>query len=252
MSENEPEKPKRGWGCLQWSVVLVVLALIASNFVPTYGLTTVKALQMKGSSNARQIIGYLVFYASEHEGHYPDFGKDPSKLTSNEAFRDLIRAVVVDEFTLDETIFSCPRSAFIADKKLGEAPDFKLALTPGENHWMMMAGSDNTSASNSLLVMENAFEAVWPPKWLPYTETPSSSKSWFSDRRLPPPRERGRSWPSNTIILGRNDASVEVVKLEEKNGLLHLPSYLRFKDDPTSVIKILDVEVENPGTSSSP
>lgn len=65
MPANEPEKAKKGCGCLAWTVVLVVGALMASLFVPAYGLITPKANQMKASSNARQIVGLLMTYASD-------------------------------------------------------------------------------------------------------------------------------------------------------------------------------------------
>lgn len=252
MSENEPEKPKRGWGWLQWSVALMALLFLAAYFMPVSKEISVKGVQMKGCSNARQIIGLLLTYASDHEGHYPDFGKDPSKLTSNEVFRDLIRAMAADVLILDETIFSCPQSPFVGDKKLGQAPDFNQALQPGENHWMMVSGLGNDSPSRTPVVLENAAEVVWPPKWLPYKEEPSKSfiQRLLSLGRLSSP---GRSWKNKKIIICMNDASAEPISLKEKDGLMHLSeSYLRAIAVPPSGLKILDIEVEIPRTSSAP
>lgn len=243
MSENEPEKPKRGWGWLQLGVVLVVLSLIACYFISSSQVISVQAWQTQGCMKARQITGMLLTYASDHDGHYPDFGKDPSKLTSNEVFRDLVRVLAADGLTVDETTFSCPQSAFVGDKNLGQAPDFKEALRPGENHWMMIAGLRNDSRSP--LLLENAVEAPWPPKWLPYAEPSNSSTSWFLGGKKSPPR--GRSWQGNTIIISHNDTSADVVKLVKKDGLMHLPErYLKPNDETPSEFKILDIEVPSP------
>jgi hypothetical protein len=232
MIENEPEKPKKGWGCLQWGVVVVTVFFVASFFVPSYGLVTEKALQMKGGSNARQIVGLLLAYASDHHGHYPDHGKDLSKLSSNEAFRSLVS----EELVLDEMIFSCPESRFVPDKNIGVPPDYSEALQPGENHWMFVAGLSNTSTSHYPLVIEDAAYAAWPSTWLPYAKPYFS----FSDqRRLP-----GMAWKDGKIIVAFNDASVQTVKLELRNGLLHLPeSFLKPPGkEPLPDLKVLDVE----------
>lgn len=125
MNLNEPEKPKKSWGCLLWGVVLVIGGLLLILFMPVYGAITPRANQMKGSSNARQIIGLLLTYASDHNGLYPDAEVNPVTgkvpLTSNEVFRALIH----EGWVQDESIFSCPTSSFIADGQLGNAPDYK-------------------------------------------------------------------------------------------------------------------------------
>lgn len=235
MSENEPEKPRKGWGCLQWGVVVgvvVVVCLLAVNSIPSYGPITPKANKMKAGSNGRQIVSLLMTYASENNGFYPDHGKDLSKLTSNEVFRALFQEAMVQ----DETIFGCPGSPMKPDKNIGSAPGFEQALMPGENHWMMVAGLRDDSPAHYPLVMENAADASWPPKWLPYPEPFFSS----SGTR----RSRGMAWKKREIIVVFNDASVQTVKLELKDGMLHLPeSFLKPEGkEPLPEFKILDVE----------
>lgn len=240
MIENEPEKPQKGWGCLEWIVVLVVLALAVYNSVPSYGLITARSQQMKGSSHARQITGLLLTYASDNSGHYPDFGKDLSKLTSNQAFHELVKEGLVQ----DETIFSCPGSPFTSDKDVGLAPDYAKALTPGENHWMLVAGLQNNSPAHYPVVMENAVDATWPPRWMPYPSYISRKlASIRGDKREPP--SRGRSWENNAVIIGFNDASVQAVEMDLKDDRLHLPASILKPEgkEPLPTLKILDVEV---------
>lgn len=237
MSENEPEKAKKGWGCLQWSVVLVVLALGIYNFFPIYGLISVKSYQMKGGSNARQITGLLLTYASDNNGHYPDFGKDLSKLTSNQAFRELVKEGLVQ----DETIFSCPGSLFTVDKNIGVLPDYTEALVPGENHWMLAAGLNSQSRAHYPLVMENAADATWPPRWVPYPSYISRKLASITGSKP----LRGRSWEKNAIIMALNDASVQVVEMDLKDDRLFLPESILKPEgkEPLPTLKILDIEV---------
>ncbi len=235
MSENEPEKPKKGWGCLQWGVVVALLCLLGLYLTPSYGRITPRANQMKGSNNARQITGLLLTYAAEYGGHYPDHGKDHSKLTSNEVFRLLVQ----DGLVQDETIFNCPGSSFRADKIIGEAPDFKQTLLPGENHWMFTAGLGNTSPAYYPVIMENAVQPAWPPKWSSYSKTVVSFFSSSEPDRLP-----GAAWKDGKIIVAFNDASVLAVSLDSKDGLLQLPDSVLKPEGKTPLpeLKILDVE----------
>lgn len=235
MSENEPEKPKKGWGCLQWGVVVGVCFFVGIIW-PTFLAIQTRSHQVKASSNARQIIGLMMSYASDYEGHYPDHGKEPSKLTANAALRSLVQ----EELIHDETIFGSQESRFKPDGNLGQAPDYAQALEPGENHWMMVANQKNTSPTHYPILMENAADVSWPPKWLP--------PAWFLSRKYAewtgPPPPRGRSWGNGTIIVGFNDASVQTVKLERKDGRMHLPdSVLKpAGKEPLPELKILDVE----------
>ncbi|MCW0218359.1 MAG: prepilin-type N-terminal cleavage/methylation domain-containing protein [Prosthecobacter sp.] len=194
---------QRGFTLIELLVVITIIAIIASLAVPTYNLITVKANQMKGASNCRQIISLLLNYASENNGLYPDSITNPITgsipLTSNDAFRALVQEGSVQ----DETIFGCPGSRFMPDKNIGIAPTYDQALTAGENHWAMTAGQSNTTSSIMPIVFENPAAAGWPPQW----NCDAAGK--------PVP---GRAWPGGKIIVGKNDASVETVKLMSQTG----------------------------------
>jgi len=194
---------QRGFTLIELLVVITIIAIIASLAVPTYNLITVKANQMKGSSNCRQIIGLLLTYAADNNGLYPDSVTNPVTgsvpLTSNDAFRALVQEGLVQ----DETIFGCPGSRFMPDKNIGIAPTFDQALIAGENHWAMTQGQSNTTSSIMPIVFENPAAAGWPPQW----NCDAAGKP-----------VAGRAWPGGTIIIGKNDASVETVKLMSQQG----------------------------------
>jgi hypothetical protein len=235
MSLNEPEKPKKGWGCLIWSVVLVVGMLLLLTLIPAYGQNSHRANQMMSGSNARQIIALLLTYASDNNGQFPDAKMNASGLTSNEVFRELFKEKLIE----DESIFGCPMSSFIPDRQIGTAPDYKQALEPGENHWMMAAGLDEASVTSTPLLLENAVDATWPPRWLPRKNPLFLTKLiwvWFPPPP-PPLRPRGGSWPGNVIIVGYPDASLGILKLEVKSGYAHYPASLA-----TPPLKLLDIE----------
>lgn len=242
MSENEPEKRRKGWGCLQWGVVILAVCLLGIYWIPFYGLINPRANQMKAASNARQITGLLLTYAADHAGQLP------GGLTANAAFRKLFQEGLVQ----DESIFGTRWSSLIPDKQIGSAPDFKQALEPGENHWALVEGHKNTFPPHYPAVMENAQESTWPPSWrLP----PSGTMVWLREQlnmQLPPPPP-GSSWRNGTLIVARLNASVEMLKLVEKDGRMHLPgSFLKPEGlPPLPAFQLLDVERKNE-TSSTP
>lgn len=221
---TDEEMPKKGWGCLPWIVVVIVILSLASSFVPQYGGITVTANQVRASANARQIIGLLQTWAREHEGYYPDHGLPAEGLTSNEVFHRLFK----DGIAQDERLFGCPGSRFNPDTHLGEAPDYGQALKSWENHWAMVGGMRIDSLWRAPLVFENPVDDTWPPTWL----------IGAGVKPL-----KGRAHPGDTIVLGCNDGSVNVIELKEKAGRLHLPDkMLRPRGlKPLSVMRILDI-----------
>lgn len=240
MNANEPEKPKKSWGSLQWGVVIGTVILVIYWLVSSIQMQYVRAPQMKAGSNVRQIVSLLMTYASDNNGLYPDAAMTAEGLTSNAVFRELFKEGLVG----DETIFGGLYSRFQPDKNIGPAPDFPQALEPGENHWMMMAGQDGTTASPHPLIFENTVDATWPPRWLKSPSKPPAVffSHHFINLKSPPPR--GRSWPGGTILMARSDASVETFRLVEREGFLHLPESTVNPQEslPLPVSRLLDVE----------
>jgi len=194
---------QRGFTLIELLVVITIIAIIASLAVPTYNLITVKANQMKGGSNCRQIIGLLMTYAADNNGLYPDSVSSPVTgslpLTANDAFRSLI----IEGLTQDESIFGCPGSIFLPNKNIGIPPTFDQALMAGENHWAMTQQQSNTSSSIMPIVFENPAAPSWPPQ----------GNCAGAGKPVP-----GRAWQGGTVIVGKNDASVETVKLMAAQG----------------------------------
>lgn len=219
---NEPEKPKKGWRCLQWVVVLLVLF-----FSGLYGLYWMSGIADMGDmssdcSNNRQIIMAMRIWAMDHDEAYPDSVSEPNA-TANVVFRQLIQ----DEIVSDERIFGGRRSPFRPDGNIGVEPDFKQAVEAGENHWMIVAGLTTKSPGHYPLVFENTLTPSWPLQWSRSHKT-----------------VRGRSWRGGRIIIGRNDNSVNVetlVKDGEQYVLPELPNQ-KLDDKRLTDFKLLDIE----------
>ncbi|QIF01854.1 hypothetical protein [Roseimicrobium sp. ORNL1] len=156
----------------------------------------------QGISNCRQIIVAMRIYSADGRGTYVDdhrMGEDLSKpKTANEALRVLFQQGISN----NEAIFGCPHSPFVPDGNIGVAPDFKDALTPGENHWILTIGLSDSNSGSTPLVYENAAVARWNPKW-------------NADAKLKP--VPGRTWTKG-IIIGMNDSSVALQKLATPEG----------------------------------
>ena len=192
---NEPPKPR--WGCLQWGVVVVVGVLGWLALSSHGSLIAKQGAQMRGVSNCKCVILSLKQFSKDNNSAYPDAGPGESGVKSaNQVFQRLFKGEIITE--ADERIFGCPNSVFVPDGDIGTAPDFSKALTPGECHWMLLKFQTDSSNGDMPVVVENALNATWPPKW--DVSDPSGNK-------------RGRVWKGNKIIIGRNDGSVAVEKL---------------------------------------
>ncbi len=190
---GETIPPKKGWGCLQWLVVGVIL-LLALVFMPcTFNRVSYRAPMMQASSNCRQILISMKSYACDHNGHYPE-GR-----TANEAFRELFKAGLME----DERAFTATSSSFEPDNNIGEDPNFDEALVAGENHWAMTRGVKDSDSGNTPLVFENPVRAEWPPRW---------------NMNAAGQKKEGRAWKSGRIVIGRNDGSVAGEVLNSTHG----------------------------------
>jgi len=153
-------------------------------------------------NHCRQVIIALRLYSADHDGKYPDAALPDAK-HSNEVFRRLF----VEGVCTDESIFGSPRSDVgKPDGNIGKPPDFLEALRPGENHWAIAAGLNDSSDSSYPLVFECPSDASWPPKWNAVPGRPSGN--------IKP----GGSWAGGKVIVGMNDGSVTTQSLVSKEG----------------------------------
>lgn len=197
-SVSDEQQRKRGCSWLQLVVAFGVVALLAFGAMPGRHRMQVKALQWAAAGNCRQIVAALRLYAEDHDGEYPDAHEsEPS--TSNDAFRILVREGILE----DERVFGAKNSKFFPDNNIGEAPDFKEALEAGENHWAMTRGMTAKSISDLPLAFENPTTSGWPPSW----NIDDAGKM-----------VKGRAWRGGKVIVGFNDGSLDVIKLESDKG----------------------------------
>ncbi|TLD72679.1 type II secretion system protein [Phragmitibacter flavus] len=179
----------------KWIFAITVLALVtASLLVPIVGRISEPGHLTKSINNCRQILLALQIYAADHDGRYP------TGETANVAFRELFKNEILET----EWIFGGRISPYQDDGRIGESPDFKHALEPGENHWAMTQGLSNAKELASIpAVFETPVKAEWPPKWnADAAETPV----------------KGRSWKGGKIVIGLNDGSVALHDLTSSSG----------------------------------
>lgn len=192
-------KRNQGFTLIELLVVITIIAILASLAVPTFNVIQDKANQMKGTSNCRQIIMAMKAYGSDNSGAYPDSDRDEQPSTANDAFRILLKQDILQ----DERIFGCPASPYQPDNSIGEAPQFSEALMAGENHWVLTQGQTDSSSAVMPLVFENPVAIGWPPTW---------------NADIAGQLQRGRTWRGGKIIIGLNDNSVSVERLEAARG----------------------------------
>ncbi len=192
-------KLNQGFTLIELLVVITIIAILASLAVPTFNVINDKAQQMKGTSNCRQIIMAMKAYASDNAGAYPDSDPGFQPTTANDAFRLLL----VQDILQDERIFGCPASRYQPDGNIGMAPQYAEAIMAGENHWVLTQGQTDSSSAIMPLVFENPVAIGWPPTW---------------NADIAGQLQRGRTWRGGKVIIGLNDNSVSVERLEAAKG----------------------------------
>lgn len=224
---NEPEHPKKGWGCLQWGVV-GVLVLLGVGMGESVFRGSIEQMHQYGSAqNARQILMAVKIWAQENGDNYPSALLHLDRRSANTVFRELFR----DDILMNDMIFGAPASCFQADGVIGEPPDFSQAVQAGENHWMMVDDMTIASPEHQPLIFENALEASWPPKW-----QPNSAGQLV----------RGRTWRQDKIVVGFNDGHVDVIRLKLSGDHLTLPDQVLAPKglSPVPTLKVLDIETD--------
>lgn len=175
----------------------LILPICAIPIIPLFARISEMGGITQSISYCKQITISLRLYASDHDGKYPD-SIAPNVHSSNDAFRLLFKEGILET----EKIFGCPNSPYKPDCNIGAPPDFLEAVKSGENHWAMTKGLSDAMDGSIPLVFENPSDASWPPKW-----NSSETKA-----------KPGRVWTGGKIIIGFNDSSVEVLKLDSDKG----------------------------------
>lgn len=218
------EPPKQRWGVLQWGSVTGIVLLLGLWVVPTYCEISRMGNEAWAASYSKQILFGMKQFSKDNNGLYPDGGPSAAGLnSSNQFFRRLFQAGV---FT-DETVFGCPGSRFVPDGRIGAAPDCRQALEPGECHWIMLKHQGDSSPGDVPVIVENALDTNWPPRWDVFEQAGN---------------RKGRARAGRAIIVACNDGSVQVVKLQE-DGSLDARLWSRgFKPEQTAKLSYWDIE----------
>ena len=197
-------KRNHAFTLIELLVVITIIAILASLAVPAFTMVQTQGNQMKGVSNCKQIILSLKQFSKDNNSQYPDSVPNPLTGSTAQTANDAFRFMIQEQIVTDERIFGCP-AGFNPDNNIGQAPNYGNALMPGENHWSMTAGQTDTTQGNMPMVYENSASVGWPPQW---------------NADLAGQVKPGRTWPAGVIIIGRNDGSVAVEKLNGKRGIV--------------------------------
>ena len=191
------EPQKKGWGWAQWILIVGLVVVGVGLTIPVFNGVAPRARVTQATNNCRQIIISLKSYASDHGGKYPEGA------TSNDVFRELIKAGLLE----DERVFSSPENPYAGDNNLGAPPDYAQAVLAGENHWAMTKDLTDSSPDDTPLVFENPTVKSWPPLWNTLLV------------EVPKP---GRVWKGGKVVVGRADGSVNLERLKAGERLTSL------------------------------
>jgi prepilin-type N-terminal cleavage/methylation domain-containing protein len=230
---------KQGFTLIELLVVITIIAILASLAMGAIGNMQEKGQITKSIANCRQIILSIRLYAADEGGKYPDQDSSNPATTANIAFRNMVKAGVLE----DEKIFGCGASKYLPDGNIGSAPEYDVAVKGGENEWMMTGALFDASSGGIPLVYENAVALGTDPTW----------NADAAGRNV-----RGRTWRGGKIIIGTNDTSVALMKCEATKGSsVHLKPlgeqgkdlFTQFSEGDSAVeFNILDIEEGDGGT----
>lgn len=182
---------------------------------------------LRGVKTRSQVgIGYqlhqmLTIYAAHHDGVFP-----VSSTTSNDAFRELFRAGLID----DERLFYMEGCAWCGGKKpdgvIGTIENgFAEAVGKNENHWAYTSGLNlKTSPANTPLVMSGFTETpgiwcgntskkggVWAGEYATIVRVSGRMKVWRLDS----------NYRAVETINGKQRDTMDLVKLVPEAKLLN-------------------------------
>lgn len=212
-------------GCLGWTLWALLLGSLV------WLLFAIRPNPMHGNhgkaiSNGKQVLIALKLYASSNKSAFPDI-HHPQVKSANEVFREMFTEGVIS----DERIFGGPGSVFNTydDNNIGSPPAYAEALKPGECHWMLLKNQTDVEHSKTPLLIENALNTSWPPRWDVSAPEPGAK------------RKKGQAWGDRTIIVIRSDGSAAMEKLRP-DGTLDWHSKNNLGEDGKSWIDYLTPE----------
>ncbi len=151
---------RRGFTLIELLVVVTIIAMLAGGAYLGYSAQLPRFRARQAASQARVIHSWLVAYASDHGGNFPDGDN------ANQAYRELFKGNIgADEkqFEIKGDPWHKDSPADGPDGDAGRAPDFAQCLEAGENAFAYVSGLSSSDPARLPLVA-NGFSAqpgVW-------------------------------------------------------------------------------------------
>lgn len=153
---------RRGFTLIELLVVVTIIAMLAGGAYLGFSALLPKFRSKQAATQAKVIHGWLVTYANEHGGNFPE-GAD-----ANMAYKELFKiSVGADEkqFAISGDAYhkSAPNGKMEPDGDVGKEPDFTQALEPGECAFAYVSGLASSDTAR-LPLIANGFSSqlgVW-------------------------------------------------------------------------------------------
>jgi len=153
---------RRGFTLIELLVVVTIIAMLAGGAYLGFSALLPKFRSKQAATQAKVIHGWLVSYATDHGGNFPE-GE-----SANQAYRELFKVNVgADEkqFAISGDAYhkSAPGGKGEPDGDIGKDPDYTQALEAGECAFAYVSGL-SSSDTPRLPLVANGFSAqlgVW-------------------------------------------------------------------------------------------
>jgi prepilin-type N-terminal cleavage/methylation domain-containing protein len=151
---------RRGFTLIELLVVVTIIAMLAGGAYLGFSALLPKFKSKQAATQAKVIHGWLVTYANEHGGNFPEGD------SANQAYRELFKiSVGADEkqFAISGDPYHKPLAKGEPDGDVGKDPDYVQALELGENAYAYVSGLSSSDTARLPLVA-NGFSSqpgVW-------------------------------------------------------------------------------------------
>ena len=151
----------RGFTLIELLVVVTIIAMLAGGAYLGFSALLPKFKSKQAATQAKTIHGWLVTYANEHGGNFPEGD------SANSAYRELFKISV----GADEKQFAISGDAYHKGSKnnegpdgdVGKDPDYTQALETAENAFAYVSGLSSSDTAR-LPLIANGFSSqpgVW-------------------------------------------------------------------------------------------
>jgi prepilin-type N-terminal cleavage/methylation domain-containing protein len=151
---------RRGFTLIELLVVVTIIAMLAGGAYLGFSALLPKFRSKQAATQAKVIHGWLVSYATDHGGNFPEGDN------ANMAYRELFKiSVGADEkqFAISGDAYHKPTAKGEPDGDVGRDPDYVQALETGENAFAYVSGLSSSDTARLPLVA-NGF-STQPGVW---------------------------------------------------------------------------------------